>query len=963
MINRNTSLESLLGIGAFLAVSVLSSVDVWAVECTQTDWDDKDLEEKVECLDEKLANVSIDYDENDNPVVTITGANISIESESDIDGTGNLIVGSYHTWIDSTGGFVSGYNNTIEGSWNTANGGYGNISGGTQSVIDGGAANIARDLQSTVIGGSHNRTDGEQTTVCGGLRNSAEDTYATVSGGESNTAVGQASVASGGARNVASGELVYTMDGQKNAAAVAAGGSDNRASGQSAAVLGGSDNEAAGLYATVISGYGNIAGGDRATILGGGGNEVTAEGSVVAGGHSNSCNAGISTIVAGYGNEVMACEGGGYFSISGGFENVAQKYGCSASWQTISGGKQIEMLSTMGWCAGHECYESGFNANPDVLNRGSGLGYLRLYVGGGEIPDVTVRDIVVIDKIPNDMSHVGGIISTVPQTPLSHINLKAIQNNTPNMYIEDIMEMEGIEELEGKLVYFRVSDYDFELRAADNEEILGFEDYLNDLRPQDISYPPRNMDVKEVKPLDAIWFFDRETGFKNSEAFGAKATNVAELLKIEDLRDGMVPNGFAVPFYFYHTFMDKPRSDFYEEFEKYYYCNFDIDALDIDENVNLDQVEVYSDDQPIPHDPGCTGGTGWKLAVNKYNNKIRYDEIELCPDTCAELMSAVVVTSVTAKYAGKELDKPRSPFYEEFIRKLIAEPSKEYSFYDYARLMIDDDDELMTADEQFRNDPEIRAKDLWAFRKLIEGIPGDPTADLPIGMVYEFDKIYDHFDEDSHLRCRSSSNNEDLDDFNGAGLYDSKTHKPKKEGHISKTIREIWASLWTFRAFEERWFYRVDHLTAAMGVLIHPNYKDEEVNGVGVTKNIFYPNAFGDGYYINAQRGEDQVTNPPPNSEPEAWVIEKRKDSPDYWAEKVGESNMYAPGEDLLNPTFIGELTEAMTIIHDHFAALYQRSNPYFDSENFAMDLEFKITGGWDRLAIKQARPWVDPEY
>ena len=64
----------------------------------------------------------------------------------------------------------------------------------------------------------------------------------------------------------------------------------------------------------------------------------------------------------------------------------------------------------------------------------------------------------------------------------------------------------------------------------------------------------------------------------------------------------------------------------------------------------------------------------------------------------------------------------------------------------------------------------------------------------------------------------------------------------------------MFASLWTFRAFTEREFYRIDHLAAAMGVLVHPNYTDELANGVAVS---FDPVSGEDAhYYVNTQVGE-----------------------------------------------------------------------------------------------------------
>ena len=86
--------------------------------------------------------------------------------------------------------------------------------------------------------------------------------------------------------------------------------------------------------------------------------------------------------------------------------------------------------------------------------------------------------------------------------------------------------------------------------------------------------------------------------------------------------------------------------------------------------------------------------------------------------------------------------------------------------------------------------------------------------------------MHDTFPEDTKLRYRSSTNNEDLPGFNGAGLYDSKTQKPSEteDDGIDKSLKQVYASMWNFRAFTEREFHRIDHSAAAMGVVVHPNY-------------------------------------------------------------------------------------------------------------------------------------------
>ena len=68
------------------------------------------------------------------------------------------------------------------------------------------------------------------------------------------------------------------------------------------------------------------------------------------------------------------------------------------------------------------------------MNPGVGFGQLRI-----QSPDDRPhpRDIVIYETLPNELPRVAGIITTVQQTPLSHVNLRAIQNEIPNAYVQD----------------------------------------------------------------------------------------------------------------------------------------------------------------------------------------------------------------------------------------------------------------------------------------------------------------------------------------------------------------------------------------------------------------------------------------------------------------------------------------------------------------------------------------------
>ncbi len=439
-----------------------------------------------------------------------------------------------------------------------------------------------------------------------------------------------------------------------------------------------------------------------------------------------------------------------------------------------------------------------------ALTMGQSYGRLKI-VEGPET--VSARDVVVYRTLPNTLSHVAGIITEVPQTPLSHVNLQAKQNHTPNAYIRDATTRADFLALADKYVRFAVQPEGYTLEEASFEDVNAF---FEAIRPKEPQEPPRNLSVTAIAPLVQI-------GFEDSNSFGAKAANVAQLRKF--LPPDMVPDGFAVPFYFYDEFM-------------------------------------------------------------KHND---FDSA-----------------------AG-----------------------------------------AMMADPAFQSDAQTRLHTLSTFRTILR------AGAMPQWMLDALQTMHGSFEAGTSLRCRSSSNNEDLPTFNGAGLYDSYTHHPD-EGHIAKSIKQVWASLWTYRAFEEREFYRVDHLHSAMGVLVHPNYDNELANGVAVTKNIYDPN--WPGYYVNVQVGEDLVTNPQGLSIPDEFLVADLAGEERYEIQYIRHSNRIADGANVLTKAQIFELADVMGWIRSYFRYLYGDRGR---DPDFAMDIEFKITED-GRLNIKQARPWVE---
>ena len=256
-------------------------------------------------------------------------------------------------------------------------------------------------------------------------------------------------------------------------------------------------------------------------------------------------------------------------------------------------------------------------------------------------------------------------------------------------------------------------------------------------------------------------------------------------------------------------------------------------------------------------------------------------------------------------------------------------------FYDDVDALLDD------ADFQAR----IATRDA-ALKKLRRRIRNGA---VPESMATQLAALQAKFPAGTSIRCRSSTNNEDLPNFSGAGLYDSYTHHPT-EGHLSKSVKQVFASLWNLRAFEEREFHRIDHKAAAMGVLLHPNYADEQANGVAVSDDPFFDSE--DHFYVNAQVGEDLVTNPASSSVPEELLLGSGEE---FETTLLRRSNRVADDVRVLSEAQIAALQSALRTIHSRFRTLYGVAE---DEEEFAMEIEFKVTSA-GAFAVNQARPWV----
>ena len=133
-------------------------------------------------------------------------------------------------------------------------------------------------------------------------------------------------------------------------------------------------------------------------------------------------------------------------------------------------------------------------ADVDFVSMNPGVGFGRLQkLDPDERP--LPHDIVIYEALPNDLPRVAGIITTVHQTPLSHVNLRSIQNDLPNAYIRDATDNTDISELVGDYVRYEVTGDEWKLRAATNAEA---DAHYEALRPATTQTPKRDLSVTTI---------------------------------------------------------------------------------------------------------------------------------------------------------------------------------------------------------------------------------------------------------------------------------------------------------------------------------------------------------------------------------------------------------------------------------------------------------------------------------
>lgn len=175
-------------------------------------------------------------------------------------------------------------------------------------------------------------------------------------------------------------------------------------------------------------------------------------------------------------------------------------------------------------------------------------------------------------------------------------------------------------------------------------------------------------------------------------------------------------------------------------------------------------------------------------------------------------------------------------------------------FYYYDQFLrenkLDDAIYTMMNDQKFVHDPAYRRAYLTRMRDQFQ--KGNMNAQLRAEVLR---RAHAEF-PGKGLFARSSTNSEDLPNFNGAGLYTTMPNL-RTDDQLIEGIKSVWASVWNFEAYEARERASIDHSKIYMAVLIQEGINSES-SGVMITADPFNrrPDPIDRGsIYISAKRG------------------------------------------------------------------------------------------------------------
>lgn len=257
----------------------------------------------------------------------------------------------------------------------------------------------------------------------------------------------------------------------------------------------------------------------------------------------------------------------------------------------------------------------------------------------------------------------------------------------------------------------------------------------------------------------------------------------------------------------------------------------------------------------------------------------------------------------------------------------------------------------LIATPAFKEQKAVRKKLLAELRKKIQQTEIDKTLAEQIRTLWQ-SKL-----KSRGVFVRSSSNLEDVQDFSGAGLYYSAANR-RSLPEILAAVKQVWASLYSFEAFEARRHFGVDQQHIFMAVIIQTGV-DMERGGVLITRNPYQKTA-NEAVVISSVCGHNSRVADN-SGMPEQILVNYESDAVIVWTKSSQPDALRFNVKGELSATAADCMDENGRVLDDKtartLARLALKIRAAFD-DKIEQDIEWGILN--DRIYILQSRPYRD---
>ena len=258
----------------------------------------------------------------------------------------------------------------------------------------------------------------------------------------------------------------------------------------------------------------------------------------------------------------------------------------------------------------------------------------------------------------------------------------------------------------------------------------------------------------------------------------------------------------------------------------------------------------------------------------------------------------------------------------------------------------------LIANPAFRQHKAVRKKQLAELRKKITQKEIDKSLAEQIRLLWQKQL------KSRGVFVRSSSNLEDVQDFSGAGLnYSAANQRSLRD--ILSAVKQVWASLYSFEAYEARRHFGVDQQHIYMAVIIQTGI-DMERGGVLITRNPYQKKTENDAVLISSVCGHNSRVADN-RGMPEQVLVNYESDAVIVWTRASQQDALRFNVKGELSATAADCVDESGRVLDDktarNLARLALKIRAIFD-DKIEQDIEWGILG--DRIYILQSRPYRD---